>query len=286
MKTNSFYDSVVDESLPRIIIPSNKLGIFKDWYNKDLRFQDKIPHSFDCGYMLFSLGGIFIDYSSDVVKNLIKRTAKNYKKTYRKSESYLSDVVNLFNADFTVHFSFNDNMLKLRIYGNSKLYGELEVGLDSIDPSRANPEATDNFLADLNLDDIDIFKLCDSSMNLLSYYCLAILSSALWYLATSTKTTKYYYETKPERLVSSDRNIVDVKKEQYITTPIYDLSKVKIVKLDSLIKHRKGWTYSHAFQVHGHFRHYKSGKVVFVNSYVKGKGKSLVNKDIVLNPCD
>lgn len=62
------------------------------------------------------------------------------------------------------------------------------------------------------------------------------------------------------------------------------MSKIRRVKVEGLIKRRKGWTYSHSFQVHGHYRHYKDGKVVFIKPYIKGKGKEEVVQRITLNP--
>ena len=45
------------------------------------------------------------------------------------------------------------------------------------------------------------------------------------------------------------------------------MGKVKVVKVEHLQKRKAGWTYSHSFQVHGHYRHYKSGKVIFVKEF-------------------
>lgn len=49
-----------------------------------------------------------------------------------------------------------------------------------------------------------------------------------------------------------------------------ETNKETIRRILKLITRKKGWTYSHSFQVHGH---YKDGKVIFIESYVKGKDK-------------
>ena len=60
--------------------------------------------------------------------------------------------------------------------------------------------------------------------------------------------------------------------------------QLKKVKVAHLIKRRQGWTYSHSSQIHGHYRHYKDGKTIFVNSYIKGKNKELQPQVITLDP--
>ena len=59
-----------------------------------------------------------------------------------------------------------------------------------------------------------------------------------------------------------------------ITTPIYNLVDKRATTVERLIKKRNGWTISHSFQVRGHYRHYKNGKVVFINPYKKGKKRN------------
>ena len=117
-----------------------------------------------------------------------------------------------------------------------------------------------------------------------SYDCFVLLQCVLWYLATTTNTTKYKREGKPEPFYYERKEVISPKKNKTITTPIYDMKKIRTVKLDSLIKRRKGWTYSHSFQVHGHYRHYKDGKVIFIEPFIKGKGKEEMSQIITVNP--
>ena len=124
----------------------------------------------------------------------------------------------------------------------------------------------------------------DELLNQFNTYCVVLLASSMWYISTSTKKTSYYYEEKHPIMKNKDKEIKKVKSHKTISTPIYDMQKIRKVKVEHLVKRRKGWTYSHAFQVHGHYRHYKDGKVVFVNSYIKGENKPLQNQIITLDP--
>ena len=74
------------------------------------------------------------------------------------------------------------------------------------------------------------------------------------------------------------------KRNKTISTPFYDMRKIRVVTLDGLIKRRKGWTYSHSFEVRGHYRHYEDGKTIFIKPFIKGKNKTTISQTITLNP--
>lgn len=125
----------------------------------------------------------------------------------------------------------------------------------------------------------------DENANVVNLFSIYLLITALWYIATA-KSTKYIYEreTPVSKPKHKDKRVVQVKPEKVIKTPIYDMGKIRVVKTEGLIVRKKGWTYSHSFQVHGHYRHYKSGKVIFIDSYVKGKDKEFQPQTITLSP--
>ena len=108
--------------------------------------------------------------------------------------------------------------------------------------------------------------------------------SCLWYIATTTKSTKYIYEKKIPTVINRSKGIVQVSDTKTINTPIYDMQKIKVVKVETLSTRKKGWTYSHSFEVHGHYRHYKDGKVIFINPYIKGKDKEFKAQQFILTP--
>lgn len=37
----------INKRLPRIKLPANKIKMFADWWNSDIRFEDTVPHSFE-----------------------------------------------------------------------------------------------------------------------------------------------------------------------------------------------------------------------------------------------
>ena len=41
----------INPLLPNIIISKDKINLFVDWYNKDIRFQKELPHTFEKGYI-------------------------------------------------------------------------------------------------------------------------------------------------------------------------------------------------------------------------------------------
>lgn len=265
----------VDKKLPKIILPNNKIDMFVDWWNKDIRFQTEVPHSFNEGYLI--LQNNFCDIDISKFSNIIKLIAHEYKMTYRLVESKFLDFIKL-TSDITIYFFFIDNNLYLHIYGvdNSIISGVgIEFGEDK-NNINYEPEMSSR---------IEDFHNYDDFMNAFNRFCVNILITSLWYIATTTNTKKYRYENKvPNDTIQKDKNIVRVASKKVMSTPIYDISKIRVVKVDTLVARRKGWTYSHSFQVHGHYRHYKNGKTVFIQPYIKGKGKEFQQQTITLNP--
>lgn len=264
----------IDRRLPQIHIAQKQIELFIKWWNEDIRFQKTIPHSFEEGYLI-------LDYDNEIdtskYNEFIKMTAKLFKTTYRDIENQLIDFLNNMNH-LTLYFKFiQENKIFINVYGkDTRIISniEFEVGEDS---DNENP---------INFDDLyntDITN-SDDILNCYNQLNLTILITSLWYIATTKNTTKYVYEQKRPVITSRKKNIVKVSDTKVISTPIYDITKIKTKKVDGLIKHRKGWTYSHAFQVHGHYRHYKDGKVIFVNSYIKGKNKEFKSQIIDLKP--
>lgn len=256
--------------LPQIILPANKNEMFLNWYNEDLRLQDEIPKTFERGYIFVENTFIKKDFFnfSDI--------AKIYKTTYRIIEKAYDDFFRMTNK-VIVYFEFKDIFLYLDIYNSidKKLMGSLKVDLSHTDKTKPNPTIEEK-----------IAELVKTSefMDCFTYYCFVLIQCCLWYLATTTKTTKYYRENKAEPFYHEEKTIINPKKNKVVNTPIYDMNKIRKVKTESLVKRRKGWTYSHSFQVHGHYRHYANGKTIFINSFIKGKGKEQIDQKIILNP--
>ena len=280
IKVDKFLQELhIRNKLPQIIVPADKVDLFIEWWNRDIRFLPDVPHSFDEGYLI-----LHNDYFNNLEKTekynkflskLIKELAQTFNTTYRNMENSYNEFKNISSL-ITLYFKFVGNHLDIFLYGTDKKLittMELEIG-DTGEPEEE--------IGLIDLDNAKSFEDCQNHFNKVS---VTILISSLWYLAT-TKSSKYYYERDNSRPnnINEEKRVVKVKKYKTISTPIYDFNRVREVKVDKCIQRRKGWTYSHSFQVHGHYRHYKNGKVIFVKSFIKGKDKDFKSQIIMLEP--
>ena len=267
----------INRRLPQIHIEQKQVNLFIDWWNKDIRFQKTVPHSFEEGYLKCGL-----NFNIDVnkFKELIKTTAKEYKTTYRVMENKFKEFITML-EHITIHFKFiSDNEIYLNTYDNKdNIISKIQFAF-----GEQGKEVEDEFSYEKLFECMNIAMDSDDLLYGFNMLYTIILVTSLWYIATTKNTTKYVYEHKTPVITSRKKNVVKVSDTKVISTPIYDISKIKTKKVDGLIKHRKGWTYSHAFQVHGHYRHYKDGKIVFINSYIKGKNKEFKSQTIELKP--
>jgi hypothetical protein len=208
---------------------------------------------------------------------MVSAIAKNSKTTYRAVENVIDDQL----SHFIIYFKFiDDNNMAIETYGKDDiLVSRISFGFGI----ESDPEPTLDYGGGSELEGIDNL---DNLFTVLNYINMAITITCLWYIATTSKTTKYVYEEKTPVVISRKKNVVKVSDTKTITTPIYDMSKIRIVNVEKLQNRKKGWTYSHSFQVHGHYRHYKSGKVIFVQSFIKGKDKEFKAQTITLAPED
>lgn len=124
----------------------------------------------------------------------------------------------------------------------------------------------------------------NSLMGEIGYEMICLLVTSLWYMATTSPSTKYIYEEKTPMIEHRHKHKIRVSDTKFIITPVYDFSKIRTTVVERLMTRKKGWTYSHSFQVHGHYRHYKDGKTIFIESYIKGKGKPFKAQTTILAP--
>lgn len=281
----------IDKHLPQILIPPKTRAMFINWWNSDIRFEKSLPHPFEKGYIKLTYN--YLDREDELVKTKtseIKEIAHNYHCTYRQAETLFKNMLKCF-SELTMYFEFvADNAMKVEMYDSTlQMVSRMEFAVGDSEPE---PEITsDDILFEYGVKQLN-FSLgtelvtseekksyFDDSMHCL----LCIIVTAFWYI-TTTKSTKYIYENKTPVITSRKKNIVKVSDTKTINTPIYDMGKVRVVKVEHLQKRKAGWTYSHSFQVHGHYRHYKSGKVIFVKEFTKGKDKDFKAQQIILDP--
>lgn len=269
----------IKKSLPQIIIPKNKNEMFLNWYNEDLRFQDDLPKIFEKGYVFIENNLFNLNISPKIISQIAKYFTYKYKETvtYRQIEKYLIEFQNEFEK-ITIYFQFIGKEFEMKLYGKNN-YHIVDFSVDLLHTKEGENPSTHEIL-NMQIDE-DLIK--DASKKL-ALFCFCLIESAFWYVATTKNTIKYEREQKLPTYIYEKKTIINPKRNKVITTPIYDMSKIKIKKIEGLIKRRKGWTYSHSFQVHGHYRHYKDGKTIFINSFIKGKGKKEINQILTLNP--
>lgn len=232
----------IRNKLPQIIVPMNKIDMFLDWYNSDLRFQDEVPHSFDEGYLVLENDFIQVDWNSQGMKDSIKSTASNMETTYRNIENFLKTRIDQL-SNLIVYFKFFDKVLELYMYGRNELLTTMRIDCGVTDSSKPNPSLARHL-------DENLLSSSDELPKVMIYYCFIMLSTSLWYLATTTKTTKYFYTVDRIPSEIKEKHKVNTKRERIISTPIYDMNKIKRVPVEKLVKRREGWTYSHSFIVH------------------------------------
>jgi hypothetical protein len=253
--------------------------MFIEWWNTDIRFEKNVPHSFEAGYLFIDNINNAIDCSTDKFRDLIRATAKSYNATYRQIETALQEFLKK-SQSVIIYFKFlSDNKLYMEQYEADSM-----TSLSNICCTFGGETSDDVYNPDTLPDLIKSDDYIENMQNQANYLNMIILITSLWYIATSTNRTKYVYEKKCPVVTGRHKDVVNVSDSKTINTPIYDMRKIRVVRVDTLKARKKGWTYSHAFQVHGHFRHYKNGKTVFINSFIKGQNKEFKSQQILLNP--
>lgn len=271
-----------NHELTQILLPFNKIDTIINWYNETIRFESTVPNTFNEGYII--LENKFIDKDYNKYRNLIKSIAVQTKRSiYEIKDLFMQGFLNeVFKT--AIYFKFiTSTKIHLEVFDyktKEKLHiVNCECGGKGIEPLLEAEIPTEIF----NLYD-NVEVLNRSYDEILSRFYLAIFTTVMWYIATNTSKTKYIYtETKP-KYNHDVKKVINPKDIKTITTTIYDLSKVKTVNIDTLNRRKAGWTYSHSFEVHGHYRHYKNGKIIFINPFIKGKEKPIKSQKIILNP--
>lgn len=282
----------INPYLPIIVLPENKVKLFIDWFNTDIRFLKEVPKVFEKGYINIKYDLLKIDITH--LNKLFTSLAKTMNTTYRKVETMYKQYISNF-SDVMCYFEFKtDNAISFVLYGQDKQKISeinIEVG-DSNDTdsnSIINSAISDNILDGFKIEDNNNPDLCTEYIqNKYNYFFMCLCVTCIWYMATTTNSTKYEYKNrkyKDDKQNMIEKDVINIKEYKQMSTPIYNLKNIKVKTVDRLVTRRKGWTYSHSFQVHGHYRHYKNGKTIFIQSYIKGD-KPFKRQTIIINPCE
>jgi len=291
----------IDDKLPKIVMPKEKAKMFLDWYKNDLCNEDKFPVVFNEGY-----------FSVDI-SEFIKIKTVSILELDSKSFEVQNELISELRKDYDnilLHFKMlNESSFSLDVFSEQTKtrLGEIKkITISEINSLRKTEnlriEIAKTMGVDIDIKDVDedlildlpklrnLYKgtntdiLKDFSMKVASL-CQYLLISSFWYLASIKNT-------KEETLVKRTDSIKEIKTNKHksginvrkLTTPIYDFGCMKNTDVKKLVARKKGWKISCEFQVRGHYRHYKSGKVVFVKPFEKGKGLEAKNAVIKLMP--
>ena len=283
----------IDYNLPIISIPSNKTIPFLKWYCEDIsntRLSD-IPKVFEEGYITIS--NIPCEFINNCKSEFIKKMAKECKTTYRVIEEELErDVYSVMLNDIVISYKFIDNLPNITIFSSITEQQIINIPLQKY---RDVDYKLLSSLGDISgIGNTIIIKNASCAIdgehefqNSMMMIYTGLFISAMWYMTLYKNKYRYEQQLSKEEVKDTILNRKRPKKvsnTKIITTSFYDLSKAPQSKVQTMIKRREGFEYSHQFDVRGHYRHYKDGKIVFIESYVKAKDKPKLQRNIILNP--
>ena len=287
----------IQKRLPYIKLPKEKVDLFIEWYNNDLRNLEEIPEVFTEGYIEINTSDLIsvkipsiFDIKSEEKYNNLKILHNKVLNTYSKSTLYFH-ILNINtvqlkgwygDGEFAFNVEYDLKQDKLMRAMTNYILGEDRQHL---------PEIQNKLRLDLMSSEFEeLKKRQDNFHREYGNVCFGLTLAVIWYLATN-KAEKYIVDETTQIIETEHTNFNKKhKKHQHnrnITTPIYNLVDKRTTTVERLIKKRNGWTISHSFQVRGHYRHYKNGKTIFIKSYEKGKGlDDFQNTIITISPQD
>lgn len=291
----------IDKSLPQIIIPKDKLQIFIDWYNDKLIAETELPEIFNEGYIKIDLSEILECKIPSIFEIKNEKEYLNYKKLSEDAKNRYTRLVVYFKLVNTKLEIILFDAFKNKIYdGGIDLYlNRLAVSVVMMGSSESTkhtdklkiPELKIDFASmmsdvksrDANREEID--RLYSENVgNMFMRFAYGIVVSSLTYLAMLKPKAKNNLLYASEFAHSKKHTNYTNQSVRNITNPVYDLNYEDNITLTKLTTKHSSWKISCEFQVRGHYRHYKNGKVVFIKSYEKGKGNKIKQTQLQLNP--
>lgn len=106
--------------------------------------------------------------------------------------------------------------------------------------------------------------------------CLTVYASCMAFLVYGSETHEFESDEAEEPEEKAAAPAQDVKISESGKPKKHRDSITYILHSRSTKRHGnkgKHWTVNHEFSVRGHYRHYKSGKVVWIPEFTKGSGK-------------
>jgi hypothetical protein len=238
----------INKSLPYIKLPKEKVDLFIDWYNQDLRAIKEMPEVFSRGYLEIDTSTIFkyqtysiFDLKTEEELQQLKAICNKLDSTYNKMILYFNYTNDLIRGD---EFSKEDidnqpkgRRIDIEGYCNT---GELvckqslSVNKDDLtDKIRAFIMLDKNitypqvpYTVSLNLLAKDITEVEQNQNEFNRKFinvCTALFTAVIWYLATN-KTEKYIVDETTQIIEAKHHTNKNHKSHnRAIKTPIYEL---------------------------------------------------------------
>lgn len=288
---NNNHKFTMDYYLPIINIPANKVCSFFKWFNDDIystTFAKEIPKAFPEGYIFIEK--IPYRIPDEELRTYLKNVARHFNNTYTNVKQLTDNLYKLYTSNAIIHYKFEGSAIIIRIYSTVEngLLGILNLTEEIINKGLIIDntwQITDRELIitdNISCDEYYGFNL----QHRMSNYYFMLFTCAMWYLTLYKNKYKYHKQISKNdvREIIHKEGYKHQNSVQVLTTSLYDLSRTPMNKPETLAKKRAGFTYSYQFEVRGHYRHYKSGKVVYINSFTKAENKPKRQKQILLNP--
>lgn len=259
---------ILRRKLPQIYITEDKFEVLLDWMeqNPELR-KTKIPHVLEEGYIVYYNHELDVDLNKEG-KEAIKYVAHNTGITYNQAKARFEDLLRRTNP-LWIYFYWEGDICYVHVYDTTR-----QLHLISI---QAHDEETEEvYRMPDRLDTQDLLKKAfddESGDHLWPRYLAmraAMLVTSVFKYMNIQKTSKPYQHRSKSEYNPKRKIQLEEPELKMISTPVFDLTKKKITVERLNKQHQEYVRRTAAWNVRGHSRHYKSGKVIWVNSYIKG----------------
>lgn len=256
---------ILRRKLPQVYITQDKVDILLDWLNsnEELRLQ-KIPRVLQEGYIVYYNHELDVERNPEGVQ-AIKYEARTSGCTYNQAKARFNNLLQRTNP-LWFYFIWKGDVCEISVY-------DTERKLHLISIQAHDEEGKDVFDMPTKLDTTNLLTHAfDDERNrwpsYLAMRAAMIVTSVFHYMNIQKKNTPTMYKGKnydiKKRIQYTEPSI------KMVETPVFDLTKKKITKDRLVSQHREFVRRTEAWNVRGHARHYKSGKVIWVDSYIKG----------------
>lgn len=266
--------------LPQIYIEQEKVQTLLQWLNDNSELKKKkIPHVLEEGYIIYYNHELDVDYSSEGVE-AIKYVAHTNHTTYNEAKRRFENLTQRTNP-FWIYFHWEGDICKIHVYDALRQLHLISIQAHDEEteqvyemPDKLDTTAILSYAFDDNRDVWPRYIAMRSAM---------IVTSVFMYMNMQKNNKPYQHKSKHNYDIKRKIQIEEPDLK-IISTPVFDLTKKKIT-VDRLNRqHSEYIRRTEAWNVRGHARHYKSGKTIWVNSYIKGNKEKYEGEIYSISP--